>query len=218
MESENLTRVEYEAHIANGTFRLAFVGMSNVGKSYRSKVLRDQSGFMWYQVDEEILKSFGFTSMEEISRWLGYPSGKGYPEREKKYLAAEGKYTKVDFVHTGGKNLVFDTTGSVIYLQASTLAWLKENCLIVNVVVEEAAIDKMMKKFVENPKPVTWNGAFIPKKGETEKQTLERCYPILLSDRLKRYRALSHINISAETLHDKSGRETLDIIKSYLRA
>ncbi|OGG70594.1 hypothetical protein A3F27_03085 [Candidatus Kaiserbacteria bacterium RIFCSPHIGHO2_12_FULL_53_13] len=217
MELENLTQAEYEAHIANKTFRLAFVGMSNVGKSYRSQVLRDECGFMWYHVDEEIQKSLGFKAMDEISRWIGYPNSQGYAEREKTYLASEDKHTKVDFLDTNGKNLVFDTTGSVIYLQNPTLAWLKENCLVVNLDIDERAIDTMTKKFFEKPKPIAWSGFFKPNEGETEKETLERCYPELLADRLKKYRALSHINIPAEKLYDRSGSETLDVIKTYLK-
>src|SRR3989344_1008208 len=212
MESENLMQAEFEAHIANNTLRLAFVGMSNAGKSYRSKVLRDECGFMWYHVDDEILKSLGFSTLEEISEWLGYPNREGYPERGKTNLECEDKNTKVDFLDAGGKNLVFDTTGSVIYLPQTTLTWLKENCLIVNLTVDEGAVDKMMKKFFDHPKPVTWGGFFKPKKGDTEKETLERCYPKLLSDRLKKYRTLAHINVPAEALRDKGGRETLDEI------
>lgn len=217
MESENLTQAEYEAHIKNKTFRLAFIGMSNVGKSYRSQVLRDECGFMWYDVDKEIQKTLGFKTMEEASRWLGYPSKKGYQERENAFLTAEDKHTKVDFLNTNGKNLVFDTTGSVIYLPKSSLAWLKENCLIVNLEIAESAIDSMIKKFFEKPKSVTWKGFFKQKKGETEEEALKRCYPALLADRLKKYKALAHINIPAKKLHDKSGRQTLNVIKTYLR-
>ena len=81
MELALLTKSEFDAHIANKTLRLAFVGMSNVGKSYRSKILRDESGFDWYQVDKEIMKSLGFSSMEEVSKWLGLPHAVTYQER-----------------------------------------------------------------------------------------------------------------------------------------
>ena len=42
MDLEPLTQKEFDAHIADNSLRVAFVGMSNVGKSFRSKVLRDQ--------------------------------------------------------------------------------------------------------------------------------------------------------------------------------
>lgn len=212
-----LTQAEYDAHIADNTLRIAFVGMSNVGKSYRSKVLRDESEFDWYQVDKEIMKSLGFNDMEEISAWLGLPHTNTYQERERLYLDAEAKHTKVDFLDTH-RNLVFDTTGSVIYLKNSTVEWLKENCLIVNLDAGEGAIVPMMQKFIEQPKPVVWNGMYVQKPGESERETLERCYPALLSDRLKKYRTMAHLNISAEELYDKSGEETVAIIRSRLPA
>lgn len=198
-----LTQAEFDAHIAENSLRIAFVGMSNVGKSYRSKILRDGSEFDWYQVDKEIIKSLGLSGTEEISEWLGLPHASTYPERERIYLDAEAKHTKVDFLDTG-RNLVFDTTGSVIYLKDSTLAWLKENCLIVNIDAGEEAIVPMMQKFLEQPKPVIWSGLYQQKPGESERETLERCYPALLTDRLKKYRAMAHMNISAEELYDKS--------------
>ena len=217
MEWVPLTQAEYDAHIADNTLRIAFVGMSNVGKSYRSKVLRDESEFDWYQVDKEIMKSLGFSEMDEISEWLGLPYTGTYQERERLYLDAEAKHTKVDFLDTH-RNLVFDTTGSVIYLKNSTVEWLKENCLIVNLDAGEGSIAPMMQKFIEQPKPVIWNGMYEQKPGESERETLERCYPALLSARLKKYRAMAHLTIPAENICDKSGSETIAIIRSHLPA
>ena len=215
MELALLTQSEFDAHIANKTLRLAFIGMSNVGKSYRSKMLCNESGFDWYQVDKEILKSLGFSSMEEESKWLGLPHSVTYQERERAYLDAEAKHTKLDFL-TSGKNLVFDTTGSVPYLQSPTTTWLKEHCLVVNLDVGEQSVTTMIERFFEKPKPVIWNGLYERRQGETEKEALERCYPVLLADRLKKYRAMAHVNIKAEDLYDKSGDETLRIIRSHL--
>ncbi len=215
MDQGALTQTEYDAHIAENTLRIAFVGMSNVGKSYRSKVLRDESDFDWYQVDKEIIKSLGFTTMEEISEWLGLPHTDTYKERERLYLEAEARHTKVDFLDTD-RNLVFDTTGSVIYLQHSTIAWLQENCLIVHLDTDEQSIAPMIKSFFDHPKPVVWNDLYEKRDGESETETLERCYPVLLSDRLEKYRAIAHLNIPATDLYDKSGKETLDIIRSHL--
>jgi len=217
MDLAPLTQAEYDAHIADNSLRVAFVGMSNVGKSYRSKVLRDESEFDWYQVDKEIIKSLGLAGMEEIAEWLGLPDTDTYQERERIYLDSEAKHTKVDFLDTD-RNLVFDTTGSVVYLEESTTMWLQENCLIVNLEAGEHYIHTMIQKFSEQPKPVVWNGMYVQKRGETEKQTLERCFPVLLRDRLKKYRAMAHLNIPVEELYNKSGEETIAIIRSYLSA
>lgn len=140
----------------------------------------------------------------------------GYRERERKYLDAEARYTKVDSLDTGGKNLAFDTTGSVIHLDEVTVQWLKDNCLIVHIDAGEDSIQAMMRKLIEKPKPLVWNGFYTPQGGETQKETLARCYPALLSDRLKKYRRLAHVNIPITELYDTTGEETLRIIHSYL--
>jgi len=216
MQPQQLTQTEYESHIAGSTFRLAFIGMSNVGKSYRSKVLQNECGFMGYHVDEEIQKALGFDTIDAISHWLGYPNTPDYPAHEAQYLAQEARCTKVDFLDTKGKNLVFDTTGSVMYLDQEILEWLKENSLLVHLDTGESALGAMVEKFFEEPKPLVWNGFFEQQQGEGEHEALSRCYPKLLHDRLARYRGLAHVNIPGEQLHDKSGPETLAIIKSYL--
>jgi len=65
-----LTGDEMMQHIKQGDFRLAFVGMSNCGKSYKSRILQDNAGFFWYEVDRAIQKSLGFDSMDQIASWM----------------------------------------------------------------------------------------------------------------------------------------------------
>ena len=216
MESEQLTPRELETHVENGTFRLAFIGMSNAGKSYRSKVLERELGFMWYHVDGEIEKALGLEDITKSSDWLSYPSSPHYKERAKEYLSLENAFTKVDVLDTHGRNLVFDTTGSVVHLQPETTAWLHEYCLIVHLAVDESAINTLIERFFNYPKPVIWGNYFLPKENENEEETLRRCYPKLLKDRVKKYEALAHVNIPASEFRDKSGHETLKIIKHHL--
>lgn len=215
MQSQ-LTPEEFDAHVAAGTLRLSFVGMSNAGKSYRSKVLAKERGFLWYQVDEAIQKALGFATMEEISAWIGYPINAGYKEREAKYLELENTFTREAAMQTGGKNFVFDTTGSVVHLKPETLQVLKDNCLVVHLDIGEGSLDAMVEKFFIEPKPVAWGEYFEVEEGESEEAALRRCYPKLLHDRLHMYRTLAHLNIPAGSLHDVSGNETLEIIKSHL--
>ena len=172
--------------------------MSNAGKSYQGRKLRDLQNFFLYCVDDEILKQLKIRNMAAISSWLGYPNTATYGEREKAYLEAEANCTKVTSLDTHSKNLIFDTTGSVIYLPSDATEWLKENCLIVNIDVGEDAIAEMLRRFIAEPKPVIWNGKFQVRPGESEKETIARCYPELLRDRLTRYRALAHITIPAQ--------------------
>lgn len=217
MDSEQLTPAEFDAHIAAGTFRLAFVGMSNAGKSYRSRALRDELGFMWFHVDEEIQKALGFKDMEEISSWLGLPTTEGYEEREAKYLELENIATRKASMETGGKNLVFDTTGSVAHLEPSTLKLLKDNCLVVHLDVGEETLDEVIERFFRKPKPVAWSGYLTREPGEREEDAIRRCYPTLLRDRLATYRRIAHITIPAPLVRETTAQETLDLIKARLR-
>ncbi len=218
MQSQQLQPEEFDAHIVQGTFRLSFVGMSNAGKSYRSKVLAKEKDFLWYQVDEEIQKELGFATMEEISAWIGYPTNTGYKEREAKYLELENHFTREAAMKTGGKNFVFDTTGSVVHLLPETLQILKENCLVVHLDIGEDSLDKMVERFFAEPKPVAWGDYFTIQAGESEADALRRCYPKLLHDRLQMYRSLAHINIPAADLRDKSADETLALVRAALHA
>lgn len=217
MSSRDLLNAqEFEVHVQNGTCRLSFIGMSNGGKSYRAQVLRDQSDFLLYSVDDEIIKELGFKNMDDISAWMGYPSSPGYAEREEKYLELEGKFTKQAAMKTHGRNLVFDTTGSVAQLDKKVLAALDEHTLIVHMDVGEDALSSLMERFFKEPKPVAWGEFFTMQPGESEEAALRRSYPTLLKERLARYRALAHVNIPAKNLYDKSGEDTLSVIRDNL--
>jgi len=203
-------------HVESGDFRLAFVGMSNCGKSYRSRILQNDAGFFWYEVDREIQKKLGFLTMDEISSWMWDPSDKWFEEREAVYLWKEEQCTHLEWLDTAWKNLVFDTTGSVIYLSDTTKSWLKNHCLIVNIDVGLDAIPMMLERYLQEPKPVSWNGMLTPKAWETKQESLRRCYPELLRDRLTRYKDFSHVTIPSSELKDLSAQDTLELIASYL--
>lgn len=218
MKSERLKPEEFDAHVKNGSCRLALIGMSNGGKSYRSKMLHNELGFLWYHVDEEIQKALGLASIDAIAGWIGYPTSPGYDEREQTYLELENTFTKSASMQTNGKNLVFDTTGSVAQLKQGTLDALRENTLIVHLDIGEDSLERMMERFFTEPKPVAWGEFFSMQPGESDKAALKRCYPILVKERLARYRALAHINVPAKDVYDRSGEETLGVIRCGLRA
>jgi shikimate kinase len=218
MQTDLLKPEEFDAHVKNGTCRISFIGMSNCGKSYRSKALRDELGFLWYQVDEAIQKALGLASMADISKWLGYPTSPTYQEREQVYLTLENQYTKEAAMKTNGKNFVFDTTGSVVHLAPETLEVLDENTLIVHLEVSAAKKERMLEKFFKEPKPVAWCDFFSIRAGESAEDALRRCYPTLLEERLARYRAIAHVNIPLEEVFDATGTETLAAIRRHLSA
>ncbi len=212
-----LTKQEFDTHVKNKNLRIAFIGMSNAGKSYRSKVLKGELGFMWYEVDQEISNKLGFKDVTEVAEWMGEPGDTDYADREVEYMQKKAECTYLRDLDTDGKNLVFDTTGSVIYLSDEIKDWLREQCLVINLDAGEDAIPKMLERYLEHPKPVSWDGFLTREGGESEGEALERCYPLLLCDRLKKYRKFANINIPATEVYNKTASETLDIIKSYLK-
>ncbi len=211
-----LTRNEFDEHIKNGTLRLSFVGMSNAGKSYRSRRLHEDLEFHWYHIDEQIMNALGFSNMQEISSWLGLPYAPQYKEHEEKYLELENELTKSAALDEPGDNLVFDTTGSVIHLGEGAIAALHEHSLIVHLDVGDDSLDMMMERFKKEPKPVAWAGYFSKRDGESDEDALVRSYGELLPARLQKYRQLAHLNIRASEVHDLSAVETLRAIRNRL--
>ena len=216
MNTDLLTPTEMDVHVKNGTFRLAFVGMSNAGKSYRSRILQNELDFYWYEVDGHIRVKLGIENVDEMNDWLGLPSSETYQERSIAYLAAEEASTHLDYLDTGGKNLVFDTTGSVIYLSNKAKNWLHNECLVVNIDVGEDSLKEMEERYLREPKPVIWGTIFEKHKQESEADALARCYPLLLKDRIEKYRDFAHLSIPFIELFNKNGEETLAVIKSKL--
>ncbi len=216
MNPELLTPEEFDAHLNARTLRLSFVGMASCGKSYRAKMLESEKDFLWYQVDDDIQKVLGIEGQEAMSEWLGHPTSSTYQERERRYLELENEFTENVAMSLSGKNLIFDTTGSVIHVNSSTLDLLRDNTLVVHLDVGDESLDKLVELFFEKPKPIAWCGNFTRLTEESEESALRRSYPILLRERLKRYRDLAHINVMSRELYDKSGDETLAIIKSKL--
>ena len=82
MKVELLRQSEFDAHVASSTLRLSFIGMSNVGKSFRSKVLETNFGFLRYSVDDDIMHRLELASMEHMAEWLGFPYSPQYPKNE----------------------------------------------------------------------------------------------------------------------------------------
>ena len=216
MELEPLKRDEFDIHLKNNTLRLVFIGMSNSGKSYRAKLFEKDLGFFRYDVDAHIAKKLGLKDVDEVASWMGGLGSDSYKEKEKKYMQLENECTLAPGLDTGNRNLVFDTTGSVIYLDEKVIEFLRNDTLIVNFDVGEDSLQEMLEKYVEHPKPVFWDGLLDKKENESELDALKRCYPTLLKSRLKKYRELAHINIPVKEVYDKPANEILSIIRNYL--
>ena len=192
------------------TKSIILVGMSNVGKSYWREKL-SALGFEPFWCDDKIeaklgpfLKKNGYRGIEDVARWMGQP----YESKSKKncalYLAEEVTVMEeaIRALKISNKPLVIDTTGSVIYIDEKILRELKRLGTIVMLDAPESLQKDLYQKYLTNPKPVIWGGnVFKPIAKENPKETLARCYPILLKNRNEKYRKLAHVVLDYKELH-----------------
>ena len=89
-----MTRDQFDEKMKEGNLRIAFIGMSNVGKSLRAKEFVQQCHFKKVSIDDEIEKKLGFEDMLAMASWMGFPYEKKFKNHEAIYLDCEGEYTK----------------------------------------------------------------------------------------------------------------------------
>lgn len=196
-----LTRSEFENLEQQNKLRIAFVGMSNIGKSFRATQLQQVKGFYVHEVDTEIARKLGLEGVTDIASWMKHPDDVDYPKKQQYYLEVEGEVMKQDFEST--ENTIIDTTGSVIYLEQTILDDLKKNALVVEFRVPSSSLQMMINDFFANPKPVIWGDIFDQKEGESTVAALSRCYPRLLAERNQRYRAIADISLPDSLTRDE---------------
>lgn len=192
-----LTRSEFDQKLTNNELRIAFIGMSNIGKSHWTNALSKEKGFAHFSVDPHIEEELGFETMEAASKWMGYPFEEKYKSREAEYLKLEEKYTQGIEIPEG-RNFVLDTTGSVIHLNDKIHDYLCENYLIIEFDVSVDMLTDMVEEFFATPKTVVWGKSFNQQDGENGIDALRRCYPELLKRRIEKYRTLGDLFIPGE--------------------
>ncbi|OLE69504.1 MAG: hypothetical protein AUG74_08590 [Bacteroidetes bacterium 13_1_20CM_4_60_6] len=138
---------------------------------------------------------------------MGWPDSATYTERGSEYLAEE--IHTLDEILTGlekqpEKSLVLDTTGSVIYTGNNLLMRLRRQMTIVHLAASAEEQQLLIERYLSDPKPVLWRGAFQPKQGEAPKETVGRCYPVLIAARRQSYEALAHCTLQVAALRDGS--------------
>lgn len=219
-----LSEQEFDKRFSEGRLRLSVIGMSNVGKTRRAKSLvADQSlNFGWICCDDLVeakLKPFlegkGFKGVDGVAAWMGQPYEKRYPETQRLFLEFEEEaITEIDF--SIDRNLLIDTTGSVIYLPQLALQRLRENSIIVYLEATDDIRKLLFDRYISNPKPVVWGLSFNKQAGETDMDALKRCYPKLLDYRASKYSELADITIPHHVLRDTTGRQFLDEVRKRL--
>lgn len=196
--------------------RLALVGMSGAGKSFWTKKLAAE-GWTAISCDDRIEKKLasrldagGHSGINGVAAWMGWPDSPKYAERESQYLEEE--------IHVLGealtglereseRSLVLDTTGSVIYTGNHLLLRLRRRMTIVYLAASAEEQELLIERYLRDPKPVLWRGAFQPKRGESPRETVARCYPALMAARRQSYEALAHCTLPVAELHE-SGCDT----------
>ncbi len=198
-----LTRSQFDQKFVDGALKIAFIGMSNIGKSHRSKELATHKNFNVFGVDEAMSEHMGKSWPDEMAEWMGYPFEDRYPETQKIYSDWENKLTHSPPVPTE-ENFILDTTGSVVHLEDRVHDYLSENYLIVQLDTSELMIKEMVEAFFATPKTIIWGDHFQQQKGELGIDALRRCYPNLLKHRINKYRELADVTIPGEISRSQS--------------
>ncbi|MCF6221456.1 MAG: hypothetical protein L3J65_10110 [Robiginitomaculum sp.] len=206
----------FDERRAQGELRIALIGMSNIGKSYTAKRIAKANDFACYDVDAAIQAEMGMVDMDAMAAWMGHPYSDGYADKAAKYLALES-YLSLR-ANTHGKNLVLDTTGSVIHIPDADLTTLKNKFIIIYIKASEADMDKLIERYFKYPKPTIWGDHFRKLPGKSGKQSLLACYPNLLKARAQLYAALADITIDAADFAapDLADTDIVPLIRAHL--
>jgi hypothetical protein len=207
--------------------RLALVGMSGAGKTYWTRKLAE-SGWPTVSCDDRIearlaskLVQGGHSGLNGVAAWMGWPDSPTYAEREAEYLAAE--------IHTldeilselerdANRSLILDTTGSVICAGNNLLYRLRKQMTVVYLAASDRERALLVERYLNDPKPVLWRGAFQPRPGETPRETVARCYPLLTEARRRSYEALAHRTLPVADLRaaDMNPEKFLQSVRAAL--
>ncbi len=196
---------------AKPPLRIALIGMSGAGKTFWSRCIAE-SGIPAISCDDRIeeklarrLASGGYSGINGVAAWMGWPDSVTYAERESQYLAEEiATLDEIlsDLERNRQQSLVLDTTGSVIYTGNHLLHRLRKLMTVVYLAASEAEQKLLIERYLGDPKPVLWRGAFQAKQGESPRQTVARCYPHLIAARRQSYAALAHATLQVAVLRE----------------
>jgi len=182
--------------------RIAFVGMSNVGKGFWSRTLAKEYGFKHVEIDaligqseelREMTKNYpGKDDAARLGNYFGMPWMPGFQEREDKYLEIEERL----MAHDWPQGTILDLTGSAIY-KPKQMQKIADESLVIYLETNEKGQRELFERFTANttPKAVCWNGNFSKLPGEGDIEALARCYPVLLRTRAEEYARYADVSI-----------------------
>src|ERR1700738_622704 len=191
--------------------RIALIGMSGTGKTFWTKRLA-LAGHPSVCCDDRIeqrlrphLQGGGYSGINGVASWMGWPDTPTYAQREAEYQAEEIAALDevlIDLERNPSRELILDTTGSVIYTGNNLLLRLRRQMTVVYLAATPEEQQLLIERYLNDPKPVLWRGAFQPKKGEPPRETVARCYPTLIAARRQSYEALAHCSVPVAGLRD----------------
>lgn len=207
-----LSSKNFLGKLAAEELTLAFVGMSNIGKSFLTDRLSKSHGFKKIEVDKLIWERLGFDEMEDFADWQGQPYEEGYAEREAELISLEAEATKKAIADASG-NSIIDTSGSIIYIDPAIRREIKESCYVVHIKAEPSDLERLKWDYFDNPKPLIWGRQFKPRPDRTDRENVFECYPKLLMSRGKDYAAMADATIVSRDILDGDMSED-DIIQA----
>src|SRR5215470_9244983 len=150
-----------ERSSAKQPLRLALVGMSGAGKTFWTRRIAE-TGVMAISCDDRIeeklalrLKEGGYSGINGVAAWMGWPDSATYAERETQYLAEE--IATLDEILSElergpHRSLVLDTTGSVIYTGNHLLMRLRRFMKVIYLAASEAEQHLLIERYLGDPK------------------------------------------------------------------
>jgi shikimate kinase len=211
---------EFDTHLEKNSLVLTLIGMSGMGKTYRSKQM-EAYGFTRLSSDDFIetqLLAMVRAGIAGVAEWMGQPYEPHHQQHCTKYLAWEERSIISFLRKTNRGNTVIDTTGSVMYLSPKILDALHQQTLMVYLEASQTVKDKLFQVYMTDPKPVVWGESFYKLPDESDREALQRCYPMLLDFRAARYAALADVTLPFEIARNEqsTAEEFLQEIRRVL--
>src|SRR5207244_9421743 len=132
----------------------------------------------------------GHAGTRGVAAWMGWPDSVTYASREVDYLAEEiATLNEVltELERDPAKELVLDTTGSVIYAGNNLLLRLRRQMTVVYLAASAGEQQLLVERYLSDPKPVLWRGAVEARTGEAAVETGGGCFPLLIGGRRRSY-------------------------------
>lgn len=183
---------------------IGLIGMAGIGKS-RWAVRLAEAGFRVLHCDDLIadrlrtIHGADTVTVYDIGRWMGFPYEAHYAERERLYLACEhAVMEEIAGQVTEEENVVIDTTGSIVYLDAALLERIKRRATMVYLADDADLRVRLLEEYRTRPRPIVWNGMYRLHPGEPPEATLARCYSQLVHSRATLYCQISDVIIEPQ--------------------